>query len=148
MVENLSPCPSLSLLSTSVPQSPPFYPAGRRHLCMKSKKRKQTLLLSSLLPLTFLHRQHSTTASYPLNYIPLTSQPLPPTLTRTLPLFIRSPGLRHSRGTGRSSLCASLAGCLRACGLSCASAWLTGWGSTPGRWCIGRARRRCGCAGA
>ena len=147
MVENLSPCPSLPLLSTFVPSSPPFNPVGRRRLCMKRNKRKRTLVLSSLLPLTFLDRQHSITASYLLSaqlHSPYLSTPSPP----WHPLFNRSPGLRHSRGTGRSSLCASLGGCLRACGLSCASAWLTGWGSTPGRWCIGRARRRCGCAGA
>lgn len=79
MVENLSPCPSLPLLSTFVPSSPPFNPVGRRRLCMKRNKRKRTLLPSSLLPLTFLDRQHSITASYlpPLNYIPLTSQPRP-----------------------------------------------------------------------
>lgn len=118
---------------------------------MKRKKRKHTLLLSSLLPLTFLNRQHSTTASYLLSaqlHSPYLSTPRPHLHTYPPLLFIHSPGLRHSRGTGRSSLCASLGGCLRACGLSCASAWLTGWGSTPGRWCIGRARRRCGCAGA
>ena len=75
------------------------------------------------------------------------SSPLPPP-GLTYPSSLHSPGLRHSRGKGRSSLCASLGGRLRACGPSCASAWMTGWGSTPGRWCIGRARRHCGCAGA
>lgn len=150
--ESLSPCPSLPLLSTFVPSSPPFYPVGRRRLCMKRKKEKTNscFRVSCRWHSSIVNSPPQPHASYPLDYIPLTSQPPTPvpTLTRTLPFFIHSPGLRRSRGTGRSSLCASLGGCLRACGLSCASAWLTGWGSTPGRWCIGRAKRRCGCAGA
>lgn len=125
-----------------------LYPS---RLCMKRKKRKRTLLPSSLSPSTSLSCQHSTTASCLLSpqlHSPfLAKTPSPP--SRIPSLSSRAPpGLRHSRGTGRSSLCASPGGCLRACGLSCASAWLTGWGSTPGRWYTDRARRRCGCAGA
>lgn len=105
---------------------------------------KPTLLLSSI-SLTFFNRQDPRLRSTPLHspYLSTPPSPLPPWT-----LFIHFARLRHSRGTGRSSLCASLGGCLLACGLSCASAWLTDWGSTPGRWCIGRARRHCGCAGA
>lgn len=117
---------------------------------MKRKTRKQIFLPSSLLPLTSLRCQHSTTTSCLLSpqlHSPFFSTPSPPSHVPSLSSCAH-PGLRHSRGTGRSSLCASLGGCLRACGLSCASAWLTGWGSTPGRWYIDRARRRCGCAGA
>lgn len=55
--------------------------------------------------------------------------------------------LTRSRGTGTSSLSSSLGARPRACGPSCASAWMRGWGSTPGRWCTGRAKRRCGYAG-
>lgn len=55
--------------------------------------------------------------------------------------------LTRSRGTGRSSLSSSLGARPLACGSSCASAWTRGWGSTPGRWCTGRAKRRCGYAG-
>lgn len=149
MVENLSPCPSLPLLSTFVPPSPPFIPFGCRRLCMKRKRENKPSCSRVFCPSTFLSRQRSTTASTLLTaklHSPYLSTPVP-TLSRTLP-SLRSPGLRRSRGIGRSSLCASLGGCLQACGLSCASAWLTGWGSTPGRWCIGRARRHCGCAGA
>lgn len=56
--------------------------------------------------------------------------------------------LTRSTDRGTSSLSSSRAGSPRACGLSCASAWRRGWGSTPCRWCTGRARRRCACAGA
>lgn len=98
---------------------PPLTTSARRRLCMKSKKRKQTLSISGPLPLTFLNRQHSTTASYPLNYIPpyLSTPPTPTPSRVPSPLVVYSLDLRHSRGTGRSSLCASLRGRLRACGL-------------------------------
>lgn len=138
MVESLS----LPLRSTLVPSSPPSPPRGHSHLCMK--RRKQTLSRSSLSPLTFLNRHHSATAWC----LPSTQLHSPYLSTPSPPSPSCSPALRRSTGTGRSSLCASLGGCLQACGLSCASAWLTGWGNTPGRWCIGRERRRCECAGA
>lgn len=148
MVENLSPCPSLPLLSTFVPTSPPFYPIGCCRLCMKRKRENKPscFRVSCRWHSSIVNTPPQPHASYPLNYIPLTSQTRP--YPHTCPPSHYASGLRHSTGTGRSSLCASLGGCLPACGLSCASAWLTGWGSTPGRWCIGRARRRCGCAGA
>lgn len=63
------------------------------------------------------------------------------------PLSPASP-LTRSTGRDRSSLSSSQAGRPRACDPSCASAWMRGWGSTPGRWCTGRVTRRCGCAGA
>ncbi len=46
-----------------------------------------------------------------------------------------------------SSLSSNLGARPRACGPLCASAWTRGWGSTPGRRCTGRAKRRCGYAG-
>ena len=139
-VENFSPCPRIPLLSRFAPPPPPFYPFTCCRLCMKTKTENQPLLLSSISSLTFLNCQDPRLRST-LLHSPYLSTPFPT-------LFIHFSRLRHSRGTGTSSLCASLGGCLLACGLSCASAWLTGWGSTPGRWCIGRARRHCGCAGA
>lgn len=57
---------------------------------------------------------------------------------------VPSMSLRHSRGRDRSSLSSSRWGSPPACGLSCASAWRRGWGSTPGRWCTGTGKRRCG----
>lgn len=57
-----------------------------------------------------------------------------------------SASITRSTGTDRSSRSSSLAGCPLACDPSCASALWTSWGNTPGRWCTGRARHRCGCA--
>lgn len=57
---------------------------------------------------------------------------------------VPSVSLRRSRGRDRSSLSSSRWGSPPACGLSCASAWRRGWGSTPGRSCTGTGKRRCG----
>lgn len=136
MLENLSPSVQVFLLA---PLSPTAF---RKRNC-----EKQTLLHSSLSSPTFLICSTSLASILPTptysTYISSDTFCLPLNWTGN-PFSV----LRRSRGTGRSSLCASPGGCPRACGLSCASAWLTGWGSTPGRWCIGRARHRCGCAGA
>lgn len=70
-------------------------------------------------------------------------------LGRILPLSysVLSGHLTRSRGTCTSSLSSSLGAHPRACGSLCASAWMRGWSSTPGRWCTGRAKHRCGYAG-
>lgn len=116
--------------------------AGRRRrlFACKVKKRKTNLLAFREVSLKKIIKKmvDPEPPILPITFpLPLTPHPPLP------PLF-----LRRSTGTGRSSRCASLGARLPACGLSCASAWRTERGSTPGRWCIGRATLRCGCAGA
>lgn len=95
----------------------------------------------------FHHSDHAPSLAWP-NSKPIsqlslgTSRHIPPRIPAS-----RVP-LTRSTGTDRSSLSSSQAGRPRACDPSCASAWMRGWGSTPGRWCTGRVMRRCGCAGA
>lgn len=125
-------CPDISC------PSPPPQPLIAAFASKEKKKEKTNPCFASIFSLTFHNLQDL--LSPPL-HSPYLSTPFPASSFTLL-------HLRRSRGTGRSSLCASLGGCLLACDPSCASAWLTGWGSTPGRWCIGRARRRCGYAGA
>lgn len=139
MVEKSSPCPSLPLFTSALTFLPfPPQPLIAAFASKGKKKEKTNPCFASIFLWTFHNLQDLLSTPLHSSYL---STPFPPSSFTFL-------HLRRSRGTGRSSLCASLGGCLLACDPSCASAWLTGWGSTPGRWCIGRARRRCGYAGA